>query len=95
VSHGHRSALNILVAQRPVDKVDLPQPRPQPGDVGPRYSRAVLFQAGALLGAHPTSSSDWPPVLTALVLFVVFGGGFIAFNFMRQARAAVRRNQRK
>jgi hypothetical protein len=55
----------------------------------------VLSLAGALLGAHPSSASDWPPVLTALVLFVIFGGAFIAFNFMRQARAAVRRNQRK
>ena len=50
---------------------------------------------GALQGARTTSDPDWPPVLIALVLFVLIGGAIVTFNFMRQARAAVRRSRRK
>jgi hypothetical protein len=56
-----------------------------------RYSLTVPL----LFGAHPASDSDWPPVLIALVLFVLIGGAIVTFNFMRQARAAARQTRRK
>jgi hypothetical protein len=50
---------------------------------------------GALLGARTSSDPDWPPVLVALVLFVLIGGAIVTFNFLRQGRAAARRSRRR